>query len=113
VPNNFIKPVDVAGISAETLGITLDPRFLSFNYRVTHQIFRKPQWFPDLVFDDGRQTYIVFPKGVLQAQYPAVFDNRNNVINYRVFEHIMILDKLIEKTTLRLDSHQVVIEKKR
>ena len=93
--------------------IVIDPRFLSFDYRVTHSWLRRPPWFPELVFDDGRQTYIVFPQGVLQGTLPAVFDNRNNVVNYRVFEHIIILDRLIERATIRLDGRQAVIEKRR
>jgi len=120
LPANFLTPQDVAaagvadgnryGIPAD---INLDPRFLSFDYRVTHSLFRRPQWFPELVFDDGRRTIIIFPPGVLQASMPAVFDNRNNVVNYRVFEHVIILDRLVERATLRLDGRQVVIEKRR
>jgi len=118
MPNNFIPFPQVSdtseGESSPYAKLTnVDPRFLSFNYRVRHNRFSRPRWFPDLVFDDGRQTYIVLPTGVLQATFPAVFDNRNNIINYRVFQHVIIIDRLIEKATLRLDRHQVVIDKKR
>jgi type IV secretion system protein VirB9 len=90
-----------------------DPRFISFNYTVTYSWFRKPAWFPELVYDDGRKTYIVFPRNVLQAAFPAVFDDRNNVVNYRVSENIVIIDRLIEKLTARLDGLEIVIQKKR
>jgi type IV secretion system protein VirB9 len=124
LPNNFISlpTPGAAGGSVQagdgtpndsTPGINVDPRYLSFNYRVRYSLLRRPQWFPELVFDDGRQTYIVFPKSVLQAQFPTVFDDRRNVINHRVFEHVIIIDRLVEKVTLRLDRRQVVIEKKR
>ena len=119
LPAIFIQPQPAAvPPSGERSGndppdINLDPRFLSFDYRVTHSFFRKPSWFPELVFDNGRQSYVVFPKGVLQASMPAVFDDRSNVVNYRVFEHIIILDRLIEKATIRLDGRQAVIEKRR
>jgi type IV secretion system protein VirB9 len=122
LPNNFISLPSRSGVSApwsypgdssDLAGINLDPRFLSFDYRVTHSWLRRPRWFPELVFDDGRQTYIVFPVGVLQLSLPAIFDDRRNVVNYRVFEHVIILDRLVEKITMRLDSRQVVIEKKR
>ena len=119
LPLNFIPapaPGFVPGIEQRGVmpaDIRLDPRFLSFDYRVTHSWFRRPAWFPELVFDDGRQTYIVFPQGVLQRSLPAVFDDRNNVVNYRVFEHIIILDRLIERATIRLDGRQVVIQKRR
>jgi len=119
LPNIFIQRQSAAISSPDersgetTPDINLDPRFLSFDYRVTHNVFRRPSWFPELVFDNGRQTYIVFPKGILQASLPAVFDDRSNIVNYRVLEHIIILDRLIEKATIRLDGRQVVIEKRR
>ncbi|MDR0513407.1 MAG: TrbG/VirB9 family P-type conjugative transfer protein [Treponema sp.] len=122
LPFNFItpQPAEMAGegvgaspSAAAPPGVNIDPRFLSFDYRVTHSWLRRPAWFPELVFDDGRQTYIVFPQGVLQGTLPAVFDNRNNVVNYRVFEHVIIIDRLIERSSIRLDGRQVVVEKRR
>jgi type IV secretion system protein VirB9 len=126
LPNNYIEAVQSlarqslatqGGVASATesneSGIVLDPRFLSFNYRITYSRMRRPQWMPEQVFDDGRQTYIVLPKGVLQARMPAAFDERRNVINSRVHEHVIILDRLVEKITLRLDNRSAVIEKKR
>jgi type IV secretion system protein VirB9 len=89
-----------------------DPRFLSFNYRMTYGFFSRPRWLPTLVYDDGRKTYVVFPETVLQQQLPSVFENRNNVINYRVLGNVIIIDKLIEKITVRIENKTIVIEKK-
>jgi type IV secretion system protein VirB9 len=90
-----------------------DPRFLSFNYRISCGLFKKPRWFPALAYDDGKKTYITFPEETLQAELPSVFEDRADIINYRVSGNVMIIDKLIEKITVKLGSRQVVIEKKR
>lgn len=91
----------------------MDPRYISLNYRIRYGIFRKPPWLPSLVYDDGKKTYITFPKDVLQSELPAVFDDRDNIVNYRVMEHVAIIDKLIEKITVRLDGREIIIEKKK
>jgi type IV secretion system protein VirB9 len=91
---------------------SLDPRFLSFNYKITYGRFNRPRWLPTLVYDDGGKTYIVFPEDVLQTELPAVFENRNDAVNYRVLENIIIIDKLIEKITVKQGNREIVIEKK-
>jgi type IV secretion system protein VirB9 len=109
-------------ISAETPKATaresdelslLDPRFLSFNYKITWGWFKKPVWRPSLAWDDGKKTYIMFPDEALRREMPAVFDNRSDVVNYRVLDNVMVIDKLIEKITVKLDGKQVVVEKKK
>jgi type IV secretion system protein VirB9 len=90
-----------------------DPRYLSLNYRIRYGLFRKPQWLPTLVYDDGKKTYIAFPASVLQAELPAVFEDRANIVNYRVSENLMIIDKLITKITIKLENKVVVVEKKK
>jgi type IV secretion system protein VirB9 len=112
MPQNFIAPPpEMAGVEGPAGGV--DPRFLSFNYRITHGIFNKPYWLPELVFDDGSKTYITFPPQVLQRELPAVFENRRDVLNYRVNGNVVIIDKLIENITVRINSTQITIVKKR
>jgi type IV secretion system protein VirB9 len=94
-------------------GETVDPRFLSFNYRITYGWFRKPRWLPSLVYDDGRKTYIAFPLDISQGELPAVFEDRSDVVNYRVAGNIVIIDKLIEKITVKKEGREVIIEKKK
>jgi type IV secretion system protein VirB9 len=118
LPNSFIPstPERAAGPVAaggEAAAPSLDPRFLSFNYRITYSFFSKPAWLPTLVYDDGKKTYVTFPRDVLQSRLPAVFENRNSVVNYRVLENIIIIDKLIEKITVKRDDKEIVIEKKK
>ena len=94
-------------------GFSVDSRFLSFNYRITYGFFQKPKWLPTLVYDDGQKTYVTFPDLVLQTELPAVFEDRADILNYRVHGSLMVIDKLIEKITVRLADRAVTIEKKR
>ena len=101
------------GTEAADPSFLADPRFLSFDYRITRSIFSKPRWMPVLAYDDGKKTYITFPDEVLQAELPTVFENRADILNYRVARNVMILDKLIEQITVKIGSRSVVVEKKR
>jgi type IV secretion system protein VirB9 len=90
-------------------------QYLSFNYKIVSGwalvgLF-KPEWQPTEAWDDGHKTYIRLPKGVLQKEYPTVFEESNYIINYRVSENIMILDKLVSNVTLRLNGKRVRIIK--
>jgi type IV secretion system protein VirB9 len=90
-----------------------DPRFISFNYRITYGLFKKPAWLPTLVFDDGSKTYVTFPELVLQRELPSVFENRSGVLNYRVSGNVIIIDKLIENITVKIERNEITIAKKR
>lgn len=93
--------------------ITVDPRSLNFNYKVTYRLFGKPKWLPTLVYDDSQKTYITFPEKMLQNEMPAIFDNRNDIVNYRVVQNVVILDKLIDTLTVKIEKQQVIITKKK
>ena len=105
------SPVPQGG--GDAAGVAADPRYLSFNYQIKYGIFQKPRWLPTLVYDDGQKTYVTFPESVLQNEMPAVFGDRADVLNYRVHENVMIIDRLIEKITVRLADRAVTVEKKR
>lgn len=77
---------------------------LNFGYRIEGA---RPVWRPSRVFDDGRQTVIEFPASVAQDQLPPLFvgDGRStpdNLVNYRVKGHTMIVDRLFAAAELRL-----------
>jgi type IV secretion system protein VirB9 len=91
----------------------VDPRNLSFDYRLQFNIFRRPAWIPRRVYDDGKKTYLYFDEQVLQRELPGIFENRNDVINYRVDGELIIIDKLIEKVTIRYRNENIRITKKR
>jgi type IV secretion system protein VirB9 len=91
--------------------------FLSYNYKIVSGWFLtgwfKPQWQPTEAWDDGHKTYVRLPRGVLQKEYPVIFEKSNYIVNYRVNENIIIMDKLINNVTLRLDNKRVRIIKGR
>jgi hypothetical protein len=91
----------------------IDPRFISLDYRITHNLFAKPYWLPTLVLDDGSKTYIVFPETVLQREMPTIFENRRNIINYRVIGNLIVIDKLIENISIRIGKSDIAITKRR
>jgi type IV secretion system protein VirB9 len=115
MPNNYASPGAFPGSAGREAGAEggVDPRFLSFNYRITYALFKKPPWLPSLAYDDGKKTYIIFPEDVLMKELPAVFENRNDVVNYRVIRNIVVIDKLVEKITVKIENREIVIEKKR
>jgi type IV secretion system protein VirB9 len=91
--------------------------FLSYNYKIVSGWFLtgwfKPEWQPTEAWDDGHKTYVRLPRGVLQREYPVIFEKSNFIVNYRVNENIIIMDKLIKNVTLRLDGKRVRIIKGR
>jgi type IV secretion system protein VirB9 len=92
----------------------IDPRYLSFNYTARYGLFRRrPAWMPNRVYDDGKKTYIVFPEAVLQREMPGIFENKNDIVNYRVLANIVIIDKLIEKITIQYQNRSITVEKKK
>jgi type IV secretion system protein VirB9 len=92
--------------------ITVDPAMLSFDYRMTYSLFRKPLWLPQRVYDDGARTYIQLDERMLHAESPVMFNHRNERINYRVNKNLIVIDELIEKVTLRRGREKVAITKK-
>lgn len=86
---------------------------VSFDYKMRHSVFKIPTWLPTQVYDDGQRTYIILNGKSLLTEYPAVFNEKNEIINYRVKDNIIIIDNLIEKVTLNLDGKKVTIEKKK
>lgn len=86
---------------------------VSFDYKMRHSVFKIPTWLPTQVYDDGQRTYIILNDKSLLTEYPAVFNEKNEIINYRVKDNIIIIDNLIEKVTLNLDGKKVTIEKKK
>ena len=100
-------------LNAKTNGFAgVNPQFLSFDYKMSYSIFRKPLWLPRRVYDDGRRTYIQMDEKVLHTQSPVLFNHRNERINYRVEKNLIVIDELIEKVTLRRGKEKVTIKKK-
>lgn len=90
----------------------IDPKYLSFDYKIKYSIFKKPLWLPKRVYDDGRKTYIQLDERVLHSESPVLFNKNNSRINYRVDKNLIVIDELIEKLTLKRGKEKVVIVKK-
>ncbi|TPN86557.1 P-type conjugative transfer protein TrbG [Mesorhizobium sp. CU2] len=67
-----------------------------------------PPWKPVAVFDDKRRVYVAFPRGIVQGEMPPIFvigpDGNAEIANSRVYQNILIVDRLFGAAELRLGS---------
>lgn len=75
------------------------------NFRYAIEGDRAP-WRPLRAFDDGRQVFIEFPRGIAQGEMPPLFvvgpeGNTSELVNYRVNGRYMIVDRLFAAAELR------------
>ena len=67
-----------------------------------------PPWRPISVFDDGRRVYVVFPRGIVQGEMPPIFiigsEGETQIVNSRVHQNVLIVDRLFGAAELRLGS---------
>lgn len=84
----------------------------SFDYKITHPL-NKPLWCPELVYDDGKFTYIVLNKRTLQTEMPDIFIGSRKLVNTQVHKNIIVINQLITTATLRLGKQKVKITKKK
>ncbi|WP_118137605.1 P-type conjugative transfer protein TrbG [Oceanicella sp. SM1341] len=79
---------------------------VNFRYAITGD--RAP-WRPLRAFDDGRQVFIEFPRGIAQGEMPPLFvagpeGKTSDLVNYRVRGNYMIVDRLFAAAELRFGS---------
>lgn len=89
-------------------GLNLDA--LNFRYAIKSVKGGMPPWMPLRAFDDGRKVFIAFPSGIGQGELPPLFvlgaDGGPELVNYRVRQNWMIVDRLFAAAELRLgDKH--------
>ena len=82
------------------------PTELHFDYRVETHRGKTPAWLPVRVFDDGRKTYIQFPRDIAAREAPALFilsaQQHTQLVNYRVKGEYYIVDRLFDQAELRV-----------
>ena len=78
-----------------------------------YSMFKKPEFLPKRVYDDGQSTYIQVDDIVLQKKLPGLFNDKNEIENYSVKKNVFVVPRLVNKITLRLGKQKVVIEKKK
>lgn len=65
-----------------------------------------PPWKPVAVYDDGRRVYVEFPRGIVQGEMPPIFvigpNGETQIVNSRIYQHILIVDRLFGAAELRL-----------
>ena len=81
----------------------IDLSRVNFRYEVSGD--RAP-WRPLRAFDDGRQVFIEFPRGIGQGEMPPLFvvgpeGDTSELVNYRVRGNYMIVDRLFAAAELR------------
>ncbi|MBX9630165.1 MAG: P-type conjugative transfer protein TrbG [Reyranella sp.] len=77
----------------------------NINFRYAIEGDRAP-WRPLRAYDDGRQVFIEFPRGIGQGEMPPIFvvgpeGNTSELVNYRVRGNYMIVDRLFAAAELR------------
>ncbi|MDR6190305.1 P-type conjugative transfer protein TrbG [Agrobacterium pusense] len=67
-----------------------------------------PPWKPVAAYDDGRRVYVEFPRGIVQGEMPPIFvlgaNGEAQIVNSRIYHHILIVDRLFGAAELRLGS---------
>jgi type IV secretion system protein VirB9 len=66
----------------------------------------RPPWRPVNAYDDGRKVYIEFSTGIVQGEMPPLFivgpDGKPEIVNYRTYGNVLIVDRLFAAAELRL-----------
>lgn len=75
----------------------------SFDYRISGD---RVDWRPQLVFDDGEKTYLVFPATIRQTDMPPLFildaGGKPTLVNTRIEDRRMVVDRRLDRAELRL-----------
>ena len=104
----IIKPKPKTSIfhkaSFKTADLKLMPEDLRFDYIIKGD---SPNWRPTRVFDDGKKTFIQFPKSLAVSEAPPLFvtgrkGKKAKLVNYRVKGEYYVIDRLFDFAELRL-----------
>ena len=96
-----------AAAAAAPIASGLAVERLNFDYAISGD---KPAWRPLRAFDDGRQTFIEFPRSIAVGEAPPLFvigdDGKAQLVNYRVAGRYYVVDRLFGAAELRLGSRK-------
>jgi type IV secretion system protein VirB9 len=100
-------PAPLAGRQQPIPAAPVIPRVDNRNYRYG-LAGDTPAWRPVSAYDDGRRVYVEFPHGIVQGEMPPIFvigpDGEAEIANSRVYQNILIVDRLFGAAELRLGS---------
>lgn len=98
-----LRGENVAAANAAPIAAGVDLSALNFRYSVEGD---SPAWRPLRAFDDGQQVFIEFPTGIAQGELPPLFvigqSGQGELVNYRVRDRYMVVDRLFAAAELRL-----------
>lgn len=101
---------DSAADDAVPVDVGLNLNALNFRYVIPPVKGGTPLWLPSRAFDDGHKVCIAFRPGSGRGELPPLFvlgsDGVPELVNYRVRQNWMIVDRLFAAAELRLgDKH--------
>jgi P-type conjugative transfer protein TrbG len=98
-----LRGLNMSAASAASVATGVDIARLNFRYRIEGD---EAPWRPLRAFDDGAQVFIEFPAGIAQGEMPPLFvigpEGGGELVNYRVSERHIIVDRLFAAAELRL-----------
>jgi type IV secretion system protein VirB9 len=94
---------DFDGEDVLDVASSIDVNKLRFNYQVKLMKGPKPDWYPLMVFNDGKKTYIKFLGSAQESPALFVGDNVKNsqLVNYRVQGNYYVVDRVFYYALLR------------
>jgi type IV secretion system protein TrbG len=106
-----LRQQNAAADAAAPVATGVDISTLNFRYQVEGD---SPAWRPLRAFDDGRQVFIEFPRGISRGEMPPLWvigaEGDGQLVNYRVQGNHMIVDRLFAAAELRFGSkHQQIV----
>jgi len=106
-----LRQQNVRAETAQPVASGIDLEALNFRYRIEGDT---PAWRPLRAYDDGRQVFVEFPRGIAQGEMPPLWvigaAGGTELVNYRVRGRYMIVDRLFAAAELRLgDEHQKMV----
>jgi type IV secretion system protein VirB9 len=82
----------------------LDVSKSNFDYKLDYDSWSKPSWYPVRVFDDGKRTWIEFPKGVDSKNQPTLLigtdSGSEDKFNTTYYSPFMVVDGVFGSATL-------------
>ena len=101
-----LRRQNAAAQAAAPIAGGVDLSALNFRYAIEGD---NPPWRPLRAFDDGRQVFIEFPRGIGQGEMPPLFvigpeGSTSELVNYRVRGNHIVVDRLFAAAELRFGS---------
>ena len=106
-----LRQQNVRADAAQPVASGIDIDALNFRYRLEGDT---PAWRPLRAYDDGRQVFVEFPRGIAQGEMPPLWvigaAGGAELVNYRIRGRFMIVDRLFAAAELRLGGeHQKMV----